>query len=113
MTHITCRLTAMNQDQLRNPTLGNPFTAQTAENRKNRTSAPHIEASCSTTVCAIQCLYVCMQKQRLRHPLPVHPTEGPFAERSPSQIFDSSFWRLPRESFGNSVFSRPTMVSSA
>ena len=23
MTHITCRLTAKNQDQLRNPTLGN------------------------------------------------------------------------------------------
>ena len=27
MTHVTCRLTATNQDQLRNPTLGNRVRA--------------------------------------------------------------------------------------
>ena len=27
MTHVTCRLTAKNQDQLRNPTLGNQVWA--------------------------------------------------------------------------------------
>ena len=27
MTHVTCRLTAKNRDQLRNPTLGNPVWA--------------------------------------------------------------------------------------
>ena len=40
------------------------------------------------------------------------PTRGLFAERSPSQIFDSSFWRLLKKSFVNSVLSRPTMVRS-
>jgi len=45
MTHVTCRLTAKNRDQLRNPTLGNRVWATVTFFKKNNSSAINGEAA--------------------------------------------------------------------
>ena len=50
MTHVTCRLTAKNRDQLRNPTLGNrvwasfTFFTQVSRHQKGNTNLDFTEA---------------------------------------------------------------------
>jgi len=54
MTHVTCRLTAKNPDQLRNPTLGNrvwaTFFTLVSQQQKGKTDLDFIEARDSECV---------------------------------------------------------------
>ena len=61
MTHVTCRLTAKNRDQLRNPTLGNrAWLTSTFFSMADRQIDGHGMAyGIYPSVCLSVCLYVC------------------------------------------------------